>query len=370
MDHDLICTWLGLPAGSWPPDHYTLLGLPPGEADTAKIEEQVHDRLARLRSYQLHHPEQVTEAMNRLAQAFTCLTDPEAKRVYDRAFFPDVAPHHPPPTAAPPAGEEQITDPLAWLFGPWDQALASDAPTPAQILGEAMVSPAAPAGAPAEPAGGSDSAEGGAGGAVATDAPADAAPAAEAAAGEEQADPHYEAAHESPAARRGLGTKRALYRRIAVTRRLLRAWDALGPFVGRPSRRLTRIADAAELTRQLAEIRSLISSFPAIMGGAGQPGYFVIILARQQLIVPTFRALLPSQREELSRDWQAGRALLRSHHRFLRQQIEVFRRHGHFGRLVRAVRATLSDQPGYVLLGLGLAALLIALFFQIYGTRY
>src|SRR2546427_229756 len=83
MKSDKIYTWLGLPAGAWPPDHYTLLGLSPGERDVARIEQHVHDRLAKLRCYQLSHPEQATEAMNRLAQAFMCLTDPEAKKLYD-----------------------------------------------------------------------------------------------------------------------------------------------------------------------------------------------------------------------------------------------------------------------------------------------
>src|SRR5437016_14590192 len=85
MKSDQIYTWLGLPAGAWPPDHYTLLGLSPGERDVARIEQHVHDRLAKLRCYQLSHPDQATEAMNRLAQAFLCLTDPAAKKAYDQA---------------------------------------------------------------------------------------------------------------------------------------------------------------------------------------------------------------------------------------------------------------------------------------------
>ena len=35
MSHELICTWLGLPPGNWPPDHYRLLDLEPGESDCA-----------------------------------------------------------------------------------------------------------------------------------------------------------------------------------------------------------------------------------------------------------------------------------------------------------------------------------------------
>src|SRR4051794_9833696 len=81
--HELIRAWLGLSADAWPPDHYTLLGLPPGEADTLRIEQRVQERLARVRSYQLSHPTAATEAMNLLAQAFCCLTDPRAKLAYD-----------------------------------------------------------------------------------------------------------------------------------------------------------------------------------------------------------------------------------------------------------------------------------------------
>src|SRR5947209_3873451 len=83
MSHELICSWLGLPADVWPPDHYRLLGLPTGESDVALIEQRVHQRLDAVRRYQMMHPEQATEAMNRLAQAFVCLTDPSAKKAYD-----------------------------------------------------------------------------------------------------------------------------------------------------------------------------------------------------------------------------------------------------------------------------------------------
>src|SRR5215472_9715279 len=84
MDRELIRSWLQLPPGDWPPDHYTLLGLEPGEQDPLRIEQYVHERMQRLRNYQLTHPELATEAMNRLAQALVCLTDPAARKAYDR----------------------------------------------------------------------------------------------------------------------------------------------------------------------------------------------------------------------------------------------------------------------------------------------
>ncbi|HZT82775.1 MAG TPA: hypothetical protein VFA26_21270, partial [Gemmataceae bacterium] len=113
MSHELICTWLGLPPGDWPPDHYRLLGLEPGESDSARIEERVHDRLEVVRRYQLLHPELVTEAMNRLAQAYVCLTDPDARRAYDSARFgrPTGNGARPPAPAAPKVVQGIITPP-------------------------------------------------------------------------------------------------------------------------------------------------------------------------------------------------------------------------------------------------------------------
>jgi hypothetical protein len=76
MSHELICSCLQLSPDRWPPDHYTLLGLEIGEADTRRIEQRVAERMEKLRRYQLTHTDQVTEGMNRLAQALVCLTDP------------------------------------------------------------------------------------------------------------------------------------------------------------------------------------------------------------------------------------------------------------------------------------------------------
>jgi hypothetical protein len=88
MSIELICNALGLPPDRWPPDHYALLGLPAGDVDSAAVEERVLDRMERLRRYQLAHPDAVTDAMNRLAQALVCLTDPAAKAAYDATLRP------------------------------------------------------------------------------------------------------------------------------------------------------------------------------------------------------------------------------------------------------------------------------------------
>src|SRR6266852_5821286 len=91
MDRELIRSWLQLPPGDWPPDHYTLLGLRPGPVEVARVEQQVHERMQQLRCYQLTHPELATEAMNYLAQALVCLTNPDTKKAYDQELSKQLA---------------------------------------------------------------------------------------------------------------------------------------------------------------------------------------------------------------------------------------------------------------------------------------
>jgi hypothetical protein len=337
MTHDLIRAWLGLPPGEWPPDHYSLLGLQPGEADPAHMEQTVHARLDSVRRYQLIHPEEATEAMNRLAQAFVCLTDPEAKRAYDETLFGTPAE---PEVVEPSALDEppEAYDPLAWLYNPASlEGEASPGPAPGPVESQASVEPVAVAPPPQ---------------------PVNAAPPVVASV--PPADPGVEAARSQPA-RRGLGTKRALYHRIVATRGLLHAWERSGKYLAPTKRRLTRRSEAVDLLRQLTEVRSQLEAFPPVLGRAGQPGYLVTSLARQQLIVPTFQSLLPDQREALSRDWHAGHKLLAAHRDYLRQELRALRRRSPPVRLIRAVRASLNDNPGIVLAILAGLAIVITL---------
>jgi hypothetical protein len=351
MSHSCICDWLGLPDEAWPPNHYRLLGLPPGEGDAARIEQQVHDRLEVVRRYQLLHPEHATEAMNRLAQAFVCLTDPAAKQAYDLKLFQK-------PAAKPLEAIEETPpadtrDPLAWLYNRQSEvqdvaravtqldipAIETDGPP--EDAETRTLEDAPPVRRPVEPP---PSANG------------DAAPAVP-----EKRDPILHAAHSSATARRGLGTKRALYHRIARTRQLLRAWHEAGQFLGHPGRRLAKPVEATDLIHGLIALRTELQSFPPLLGQAGQPGYLVIALARQQVIVPTFQTLLPSQREALARDWRAGLKLLDAHLRFLREELRALRHRGLLGRMARGINALLHNHLGLVLLLVMVLAIVIAL---------
>jgi hypothetical protein len=167
------------------------------------------------------------------------------------------------------------------------------------------------------------------------------------------------AAQQSLPARRGLGTKRALYYRIARTRQLIRAWEQVGTYISRANRRMTKQVEAADLVRQLTTIRHLLRRFPPLLGEVGQPGYFVIALARQEMIVQTFRTLLPDQRERLALDWKVGRDLLVAHRQFLRQELRGLRRKSRWARAVRAVRTLVNEQPHWLLIAVAVAAIAV-----------
>jgi hypothetical protein len=343
MTHEIICDWLQLPDKAWPPDHYTLLGLPPGEADTERTEQQVHQRLEIVRRYQLTHPEQATAAMNQLAQAFVCLTDPAAKKAYDAGIFGG-----PPALPEPAAGAEaeETGAVVALEAAPAEPAPAGPRPAARTDLPVAavMTAPAPPTPAPA-PEVVVERAE-----AVLAAAPAP-----------PPVDPVAEAARSAPAARRGLGTKRALYRRLALTRRLARSWELAGKYLAWPKRRLTRLAESTELSLLLTAVREGLRGFPPVLGEAGQPGYLVLSLAKQPAVVPTFQTLRSSQREALARDWWAGRTFLQSHREFLRQELRTLRKKSIWYRGARAARSFLSEHPGGLLVLLALLALNVAL---------
>ncbi len=355
MDRNVICSWLGLPPETWPPDHYRLLGLQPGEDNAELIEQRVHERLDTVRCYQMTHPEQATEAMNRLAQAFVCLTEPSSKKSYDvqlgiAAAAPETETLVPPapqleklewlPNPAPPAttiGAEAAPPvrqppPLPPVLPTVVAPSADQAPAP--TIGETSVPPDLPMAIPVAP-------------------PLPIGPPLE------PIDPLLEAAQSGPA-RRGIGTKRGLYQRIAQSRRLLHLWNDLGRYLDSPKRRISRTVDGPELVRLLDEITAFLKRFPPLLGEAGQPGYLVLALSQVDT-VKVFRSFSPHQREALSRDWSAGLKLLKAHRDFLRQELRALRKRSLRQRLLRASWSLIVDQPGTVLLLLALLALNVAL---------
>lgn len=327
MSHELICSWLGLPPDCWPPDHYRLLGLDVGEGDVALIEQRVHQRLDSVRPYQMMHPEQATEAMNRLAQAFVCLTEPAAKLSYDAQLLgmkPKPAPPPlptPPPAPAPPplpGPAAEPRDPLVWLYTPGINGPGGVPPPPVRVPPPAeQEGPNAPSAAPPAP---------------------------------QPLDPILEAAQRSDQARRHLATRRALYHRVALTRKLQRLWHKLGRHLQDAEKRLNR-QEANELYKLIEQVEEASESFP-LLGEAGQPGHLIISLTQLDRS-RELRNLDQLQRESLRRDWEAGLRFLEAHRDFLREEIAAARRRGRRERLARAARAWLNEKPAVALLVLG-----------------
>jgi hypothetical protein len=300
--------------------------------------------------------------MNLLAKAFTCLTDPVAKETYDAALWAGRNPVAVTATADSKPLVESVsaapTDPLAWLFGPWSTGTLSDssrgavvenwitAPPPQRSPME--VAPAVPAHAVEDRNGQVDA------------KPSPQAPPADKSA-PPPPDPLTKIAT-SALARQGLGTKRAMYQRLARTRELYRAWNAAGKYLGHPERRLIKSTEAVEIARQLTHIRRRLREFPPLLGAAGQPGFYVVTLSSQPRkgIVATFRILLPSQRAMLARDWRDGLKLLAAHRRFLSEEIRALRQASWLSRALRAVDTVLSDHPGWLLGAIVLVALVVA----------
>src|SRR5262249_51274539 len=256
MNHDKICAWLGLPTGQWPPDHYALLGLTPGEGDVIRIDHQVQERLAKLRCYQLSHPDQATEAMNRLAQAFLCLTDPAAKKAYDQATGINGAEAAAPVMPTPPALDDTAVG--AKTHVDWQGS-----PPPVRTPDNVSPAPIAPAVEPPRLPPITQSVA-----STPVSLPADAV---------------YEAAYASVDARRGLGTIQAVVERVYQTRQLLWAWEQAGKFLNKPKRRLTGASSHLELRKRLEDIGDLLVDFPRILGQPGQPGYRVLAMARLEM---------------------------------------------------------------------------------------
>src|SRR5262249_48415265 len=85
-----------------------------------------------------------------------------------------------------------------------------------------------------------------------------------AAPGRDKGDPASASARPRRAGR-GRGTKRALYHRLAGTRRLARGWEAAGKYLAWPKRRVTKPAEATELIELLAAVRTALRGFPPLL---------------------------------------------------------------------------------------------------------
>jgi hypothetical protein len=380
VDHSLLRSWLGLPPGPWPPDHYTLLGLPPAPCDAAAVEARVLERMDLLRRHQLRHPELVTEGMNRLAQALITLTDPAGKLADDaeRGAVPaaDASPAATPATPAPPLAEPSppgsvvVAEPLVDddVFSD-DAATAETEPTDGPEMTQVIelqwpltgTQPPLPAGAP-----------------VVTWGKAPEPP-------KRPVEPPYEVVPEErreplplrpprpdvvdavvvgPAskARSDPQSRRWIYVRLALIRRAMRAWDRLRPVIADPQDPVDRPGRVVVLLEAAHAVRPLLPKLRGIVGGVGEPGGLVAAVVKQVLLMDTFRRLLPDQRQAVAIDWRRGQTSLQAEYGRLRRLSRAGRPERAGAPAVMILVRWLKETPELVLILLGLLAVLIALF--------
>ncbi len=310
LDDSLLRSWLDLPPGSWPPDHYTLLGLERGECDPAEVEAIVLSRMDRLRMHQLLHPELVTEGMNRLAQSLICLTDAVTRAAYDAQLAPKNLTPQPPSLRGK---REQDKDPPAF-----EEELEGGAShsTPYELLPEEEVEPLERMPVP------------------------------------ELVSP--------PVVELPPRSRRELFTQLAMLRRLLIAWQKLRPVLADPEESLTRPARVLALLEAIAELQPLHDDFIRVAEGHGGTGDLVMALIRKRFVLPTFRSLVPEERRALSIDWRRTELLLSGEYAKLREVVRAGRpqrRNQRMGKLVLWVAHT----PEVLLLVLTIAAIAVAL---------
>ena len=316
MNQDMLCTWLGLPKSAWPPDPWTLLGLPRGEHDLATIEERVQDRMTTLRHYQLSYPDEATEGMNRLAEAFVALTETCRK--------PGGHDDHPTPaTKKLPISKDDTSvinqTKVDWRAEPPPVRNDSTASAPEMIVEDEAsaesVMVAKPFVAPAKPH-------------------------------RRQIDLALvrELAENSDEATTNVGTLDAVIERVEATRRLLYAWEKIGKQMKAVTKKVS-----PKLTEQFAkrfeEIAEVMTSYPAFLGHPGKPGYRVVVMARLKIPLATVRAMTPDQRDEVLFDWDVGYQVLLMHRKYLLKLFKSMRHRSTFWLIVHAMWAFWSDHP-------------------------
>jgi len=324
MNQTLLCEWLGLADKSWPPDHFLLLGIPPGEADMTRIEHLVHDRMAKLRCYQLSHPEEATEGMNRIAQAFICLTDGLMKKgaPLNGKSGPSKQPAcvtRPLPSSLHQTHTSTTDDTAIGLKTETDW---KKVPPPVRVSKDTVK--------------------------VSVDellkeqptAVVQVIPQWDCVKPEEY---YIELAQNSAEARSGIATIGRLLERIELTRQLLLAWSQVGKHLSDPARLLSKAADELDLARHMDRIFELIHDFPDIMGHPGKPGYRVVAMARLEMTARMFKMLDSAQRQALASDWAAGLEVLTAHRSFLCRELKARKGCGHVRLATDTCRGMIHD---------------------------
>ncbi|QDU20430.1 hypothetical protein [Urbifossiella limnaea] len=155
--------------------------------------------------------------------------------------------------------------------------------------------------------------------------------------------------------------RRWVYARLAVVRRLIRAWDRVGVVFGDPDDPADTPVRVMVLLEAVRTVRPLLPGVKGVMGGVGEPGGVCAALVRQPLILDTFRRFLPDQRVALAADWRRGRDAVRREYAWLRRVSAQGRAHRAGRRGVRAAWRWALHTPELLLVPLLLILLVVRL---------
>jgi len=115
---DPYSQWLGIDTRAGVISYYSLLGLPPFEADAGRISQAADERMKLIRQYQVGPRGKFTQpVLNELASARICLLSATHKAAYDAALRTALAPPPAvPPAAKPPVPKRKLADimPPTW----------------------------------------------------------------------------------------------------------------------------------------------------------------------------------------------------------------------------------------------------------------
>ncbi|WP_020471187.1 hypothetical protein [Zavarzinella formosa] len=363
MYRDKIQRWLKLPDGPWPPDHYTLIGLPPGEGNAAEIEARILERLELLRRYQLPHPDEATEGMSMLARALDCLTSPEARRAYDqklgvdtvvedvqivsvdevlKAAYADI----PVPEATLVPEDDLPNLPVAILLPDIEDESDNEEEPP--ILLEPILEPVLE---------------------LIPEPPPLPVPKRRTKLAEELP-PAIVLPEETPTQRRGNrhpksnrppSRRRERYADAVRIRRVLKICDRAHPYFTNHEHTFTKPEDAVGLIACLADLKPLLRTVDDLIGGVNEPGHLLATIARQRLMIDTFRNLLPSQRERLAKDFRAAHYRLANYYRELREDIQSRNAKGPWREFCVPLVRYYAKFPELGLIPIGVLALVVAI---------
>ena len=353
VDHSLLQSWLGLPPGPWPPDHYTLLGLARGSSDPTAIERVV------LRPHGQTAPTSATSPRTHYRRDESpgtgpCLPDRfRARESYDaelgvaKSVASPAASHLVASRGGPPPLPVQPFEPLlGFQAATEDEPPETDVTQIIEIAFTGGLEPPERLSPPYE--------------VVSEEAP-------------EPLPPPYEVVSDSvveaqllapPAKPWQPATRRQLYVRLAAIRRLRAAWQRLKSSLHDPREPLDRTAQVLALYEATLALVPLLGLSGSPIGEPWQPGGLVVALVRQQLLLATFRALLPDQRRAIAEDWRRGEAELLHEYARLRELSRSGRKsRRHFrrqGRLRRSIRRAVRN-PEFLLFALVLVILITVL---------